>query len=139
MMSTIALIIIPSAIVLIFAQDIARLIKKVFAIPGVKLFFPLIFFSYIVDSYQQWEHYYLSYLHVVVHNSLIGMAGLLPFHQTIFIDVMSIAFLWCVLFSPVGLAFFYTKYKRLPGFSTVPYYYSIALGIIAAFLIMLTY
>lgn len=53
-LTTVALIVIICSIVVFFSQEFSDFFKKIYAIPGVKLFAPLIFATVIVVYYSAW-------------------------------------------------------------------------------------
>lgn len=59
MLTTIALVVVTCSIIVLFSQEIMRVLKKFFSIPGVAIFIPLILASLLVVYYDPWSHWWL--------------------------------------------------------------------------------
>ena len=75
----IAVIVFLSSIVLIFSQEFARMIQKIAAIPGVKLFVPLAFCSLIIEYYELWFVWFLMWCQVQLRNMISIVHAIMPF------------------------------------------------------------
>lgn len=89
-MFTLALVVAFSAIILFFAKEFGDLFKKIFAIPGAKLFLPLIGVTFLIVLYEPWIYFALIYVKQVLHDFIYFMLRLLPF-RTGGISLISVA------------------------------------------------
>lgn len=80
-MLTLALVVAFSAIILFFAKEFGDLFKKLFAIPGAKLFLPLIGVTFLVALYEPWVYFALFYVKKALHDFIYYLVALLPFRK----------------------------------------------------------
>jgi hypothetical protein len=80
-MLTLALVVAFSAIILFFAKEFGDLFKKIFAIPGAKLFLPLIGVTLLLTLYEPWVYFALFYMKKVLHDFISFVVSLLPFRK----------------------------------------------------------
>ena len=78
-MLTLALVIAFSTIFILFSKEFGALFKKIFAVPGVKLFLPLITATLLVVFYEPWVYFVLLYTKRALHNLITLLAYYLPF------------------------------------------------------------
>ena len=75
-----SLIVLCTAVVGFFAQEIIHFLSKIFSIPGAKIFLPLFLASFIVEGYQVWGWWGLSLLRTGLSSLEHGMAQWVPLH-----------------------------------------------------------
>lgn len=102
------LIVLTTTIVAFFAEEISGVLKKVFAIPGVKLLLPLAFASWVVVIYQPWVLWFLLFFNFLWEYLAIKLGEFLPIPLA-YIIVMTLMPL-----IPVWGRFYYLYKKRLP-------------------------
>ena len=135
MMLTFGSIVFMSSIVLLYTQELLRLIRKLTAIPGVSLLVPLVFASWLIEANEDWGLWLLLYAQATFHNFILYTAERLPF-QTGSLHLVRIVFL-CLL-ACIPAWFFWLKNKRrgLYGFPVTSTYIGAFFWIIEAFLLI---
>lgn len=134
MVFTIILIGFLSSFVLIYSQELGRLYSKLIVVPGVKLFVPLLFVSWLIETYQDWARWLLLYSQAEIYNTMQMMARFLPFGSGSFY-VIRIAFLFFLACCPVLIGWVKTKRRGLFELPESSYYVGTILWIIAVFLL----
>jgi hypothetical protein len=131
MMLSLAMIVFPSAILLLFAQEFARLTRKLLAIPGVKLLLPILLASCLIEIYQDWEQWVLLYTQAKFHNWVQMTGERMPFQAGAqhLIRVASLFILPCL---PISLFWVEVKRKGEHTLPAVSYYLSAMLWLVAA-------
>lgn len=134
MILTIALIVLLSSIAAFFSQEFARLVKRIFDIPGAKLILPLIAASFILEVYEDWGHWFLIWLQAAMHQLVYQLASLAPF-KTGSIHLARMLFLFVL--ASVPMWFFHLKAikKRSYHPHTFAYYAGLLLWIIGSILL----
>jgi len=77
---TMVLVVLCTAIVVLFSQEFAGLFKKIFAIPGVKLLLPLAFASWVIETYENWGLWLLLWCKDGLHTLMHRLDVYLPTH-----------------------------------------------------------
>ncbi|KTD24496.1 MULTISPECIES: hypothetical protein [Legionella] len=110
-MLTVALVVLLSSIVVFFSKEFGDLFKKIFAIPGMKLFLPLTLATALVVNYESWAYYGL----IKFQDFWLGLTGILaswmPFHKGAS-SVAKILTLMILSFLPVIAIDYWIKRKR---------------------------
>lgn len=78
-MLTIALVVLICSIVVMFSTEFGELIKKIFAIRGMKLFLPLFLATFLVVYYEPWVLLGLSKIQTMLSMLATKMITWLPF------------------------------------------------------------
>ena len=81
MLFTLTLVILLGAITVFFSQEFLGVIKKIFAVKGVKLFLPLLVASWFVFSYGDWVIFALTYYRETLVKVLTFIDAIIPFPQ----------------------------------------------------------
>ena len=81
MLFTLTLVILLGAITVFFSQEFLGVIKKIFAVKGVKLFLPLLVASWFVFSYGDWVIFVLTYYRETLVKVLTFIVAIIPFPQ----------------------------------------------------------
>lgn len=131
----IAVIVFFSAIVLIFSQEFARMIQKIAAIPGVKLFAPLALGSLIIEYYELWFVWFLMWCQLQLRDMISIVHANMPF-QFGALQVIQIILLFVVGCLPAWFVWLMEKRKKLFTPVISPYYAGYILWIIAVFLLI---
>lgn len=131
----IALIVFLSSIVLIFSQEFARMIQKIAAIPGVKLFVPLGFCSLIIEYYELWFVWFLTWCQAQLRDILSIIYFIMPF-QLGASQVIQITILFVLACLPAWFVWLMEKRKKIFTLIISPYYVGYVLWIIAVFLLI---
>lgn len=100
MMESLVFFVLVAAILVIFLHDFGKLLKKLFAIPGVALFFPLLLVSYILVSFESFFLWLLLKIQIALIGTIAYIAAWLPF--TLGADVLvSVVLLMVITFLPM--------------------------------------
>jgi hypothetical protein len=106
-------IVLCAAIVVLFSQEFASVFKKIFAIPGVKLFLPLFVVSLLVEYYQAMGIWFLlfykDYLHIFLHY----LVSVLPFAKGA-ITFVHILYLFVIACVPIWILYGWAWHKKRP-------------------------
>lgn len=78
-MLTLALVVAFSAIIILFSREFGALFKKIFAVPGGKLFLPLIIMTSLIVLYEPWVYTALLYIKRNLHYLITLGADCFPF------------------------------------------------------------
>jgi len=79
MLESLVLFVLVAAILVIFLHDFGKMLKKLFAIPGVALFLPLFLVSWVVVTFEQFFLWILLKIQIFLVASVSFLASLLPF------------------------------------------------------------
>ncbi|ARG96728.1 hypothetical protein [Legionella micdadei] len=110
-MLTVALVVLISSIVVFFSKEFGDLFKKLFAIPGMKLFLPLIFATGLVAYYESWVYLGLTKFQDVLLGLVEKLASWMPFRKGAS-DAVKILALMVFSFLPVMAIDFWIKKKK---------------------------
>lgn len=80
-MLTIALVVLICSIVVMFSSEFGDFFKKIFALPGMKLFLPLIFVTILVVYYESWFWIALTGVQRILVEVSEKLASWLPFQR----------------------------------------------------------
>ena len=131
----IAVIVFLSSIVLIFSQEFARMIQKIAAIPGVKLFVPLALGSLIIEYYELWFLWFLTWCQAQLRDIMFIIASIMPFQFGAY-QVIQITILFVLACLPAWFVWLMEKRKKMFTQVLSPYYVGHILWIIAVFLLI---
>lgn len=81
MLFTLTLVILLGAIAVFFSQEFLGIIKKIFAVKGVKLFLPLLVASWLVFSFGGWLVLMLTYYRETLVKIVTISVSILPLPQ----------------------------------------------------------
>lgn len=135
MLITFALVVIVAAIVVFFSDEFARLFKKIAAIPGVKLFVPLIFASWVVERFDTWLVWMLLKLKQWMHGLIYALARWLPIEKGA-LSTAHVLNLFLVTVLPLLILHF--SALRKPRYELWPYTYHLVITIWLVLVILLT-
>lgn len=131
---TIARIILLIGFLFLYTQELMRLIRKVTSVPGVKLLLPLLFVSWLIETYEDWARWLLLYTRAKFHNTLQFIAECLPF-QAGSLHVIRIAALFLLACIPAWILWYNNK-RRVLHSLPMPYcYVSVVVWIVLVFLL----
>ena len=131
MILTFAWIVFPSAIALIFAQELTRLTKKLLAVRGAKLVLPLVLGSLLIELYQGWGNWIVLYTQANCHNWLQHMEEILTFKVVLVLLIKS-AILFFLGSMPVFISWLNAKRQGLYAIPVVSYYIGAVLWLLAS-------
>lgn len=134
MLVSLALVVFGSSIAVFFSNEWHALFKKVFAIPGVKLFMPLLIVSCFIEKYALNEYWLLTGLQALITHFIRFCAAVLPF-QTGALHISKIIYLFLFACLPAWILCFREKRKELDPMWPKPYRIGVALWVILAFLL----
>lgn len=134
LMLTLASVVFFSAIFLLFWQEFGRFLGKLFAIKGVKLFFPLIVASCCIESYAEELRSALLILSYALYEVMYKASLLLPFQAGL--SVVEILFLFLIASLPVWLAWFQIRRNPLSSIPRFSYYIGFVLWIVTVSLMI---
>lgn len=116
---TLALLILGSAIAVLFSQEFTRGFKALFAIPAVALIVPIIAATALVVIYEPWLLWLLIKIKQALSWLIAQMASLLPFgNWATFVATMLLLVAAALL--PMMTVNLWYRYKRYPP-DTFPY------------------
>ncbi len=134
MIVTLALVVFCSSIVAFFSQEFIRMFKKLFSIPGVKLFLPLAIASLLIEMHEEFGFWVLTWGQLQLHRIINAVARFLPF-DTGSVLLVRIVFLFCLAILPVLVFRFGVKKKGRAQPDVVSYWSGLVLWIIAVILL----
>lgn len=102
------IIVLTTAIIAFFSEEITGLLKKLFKIPGLKIALPLAFISWVVVVYKQWFVWFLLFFNFFWQYAALKMAEFLP------VKISYIILLTLVPILPTWIRFIYLYKKKLP-------------------------
>lgn len=102
------IIVLTTAIIAFFSEEITDVLKKFFKIPGVKLLLPLGFASWLVLAYQSWIVWILLFFNFFWQYITLKMAEILP------LQISYIIILTIIPLIPTWIRFAYLYNKKLP-------------------------
>lgn len=103
-----------TAVVGFFSQELQHVFKRIFSIPGAKLCLPMMFASWIVENYALWGYKGLSSLKIMLLAIEHRMAAFLPFHIGALM-VARVLVLAMLAMIPLWLIAFLTRKNHLSG------------------------
>lgn len=134
LMITVASIVFFAAIILIFSQEFGRMLKKIFAIKGAKLFLPLIMASWLIELFEEDICWGLLWLSETLYGFINKIASFIPF--TFGYYIAQILSLIIVTSIPVGVAWFERRNKPISKVPRSAYYVSGVFWLVTVFLII---
>lgn len=132
-MLSFTLIVLTTAIVVLFSTEIGNLIKKLFSIPGVAFFLPLSIASYCVANYDLPIYFFLTKTAWFFDKSVAVLNYWFPFLWT---TVASIIVLWTFSFLPALVLNIWNNKKKYGNFPYT-YFLNTMLWIFAGILLVL--
>jgi hypothetical protein len=133
---TLTLVVLATSIIVFFSQEFTQVFKKIFAIPGAKLFIPIVFASWLVFQYKYWIVWGLKYYRDVLREVLITLSQALSLNE-ILTKVLVIILLTCVSIIPVVVLEFYLHRKTYKSYP-YPYLTSTVLWLVSAIPLLFT-
>ncbi|MDR3443142.1 MAG: hypothetical protein P4L65_09005 [Legionella sp.] len=133
MLFTLAAVIFIASIVVFFSQEFIRTFKKMYAIKGVALFFPLIVASWLVYTFDYWVLWAAYYCRELLGQDVIYITRILPWNQWVE-EAALIILLTAVSVLPVVLLNFWSIRKTHKPYP-YPYFTSSVIWIICAVLL----
>lgn len=128
------LVILLGAIAVFFSQEFLGVIKKIFAIKGVKLFLPLLAASWFVFSFGDWGIWAITYYREILVAILSFIVSIIPFPQIAeYVALVIVLTLISVL--PVYLIDLF-MHKRSYKSYNYPYITSTFLFIVSTFVLL---
>ena len=129
-----ALVVLSTSIFIIFLDEFMRLFERFFALPGVKLLFPLLLASTIVEIFEHLERWILIHLKILMHQTVHQLATFLPFKTgaEVFTEIVFL-FLWVSI--PIWFLFWHTKQKVEWHPQTYQWIIGVTIWVIAAVLL----
>ena len=114
-MLTIALVVLICSIVVMFSAEFGDFFKKIFSIPGMKLFLPLIFVTILVGYYEPWLLIGLIEVQRILVEVSEKLASWLPF-QTGAVSTARVLLLMLLSLLPVFVLNLWLKRRTFHGF-----------------------
>ncbi|AHE66435.1 hypothetical protein [Legionella oakridgensis] len=137
MLFTLALIILGATVVVFFSQEFAGVFKKIFAIPGVKLFMPLAFVSWLIDSFEPWVFWLLLKCKEGLLYLIYQFAEWMPWKKNA-VALAQILILFLLPMIAMGILFLWAKFKKMH--EPWPYTYDIGVVLwIISFILLTVY
>lgn len=137
MIVTLAIVVFCASIAAFFAQEFGSMFKRFFAIPGMKLLFPLVVASWFIEIYEEWGLWLLLRIQAWLHQFVHKLHVLIPFEQGSlhFTKIVYLFFVACLPLLISQLASI-KKWRR----NRVPhtYWLGLVLWVIAAILLTLS-
>ncbi|KTC65437.1 Uncharacterised protein (plasmid) [Legionella adelaidensis] len=132
---TILLVVCASAIVVFFSQEFGNLFKRIFSIPGFKLFVPLILASWLVEYYEELGVKILLWIKIYLHDFMNWIDNLSPIEKNsmLFTHILHL-FLFGIL--PVLILLLVAKAKK--RYEPLAHTYVIGMAFWLTFAILLT-
>lgn len=135
MLITLAFVILSSAFIVFFAQEIYLFFKKIFSLPGVAFFVPLILASWLVVHYKYWISWFLVWSNYSLHEVINQFTRYFPFAAwSIYVAEILILFLLICL--PMWISHALVKSKR--RYKPWPYAHvlGVSMWVVAAVLLL---
>lgn len=124
-----------TAVVGFFSQELQYVLKRIFSIPGATLFLPLLFTSLVVESYALWGYMGLSSLRGVLSGFEHYLSALLPF-RTGALMLTRVLILMTIAMTPVCIMAFLTRKKYLSDAMFWTYRFSAAIWAVSVILLI---
>ncbi|WP_133126782.1 hypothetical protein [Legionella nagasakiensis] len=135
MLFTLALIILGTTIVVFFSQEFAGAFKKIFVIPGVHFFLPLVLASWVVESFEPWVAWLLLNFKEVLFYLIYQIAEWMPWEgHAVMLAQILILFLLPMI--PMGILLAWAKIRKMH--EPWPYTYPVCIVLWIIVLILLT-
>ncbi|WP_028388279.1 hypothetical protein [Legionella fairfieldensis] len=129
-MLTVALVVLTCSIIVFFSQEFVNFFKKLFAIPGMTLFLPLLLITALLVYYEPWFSWILSIIQTIFDKLVVAIANVLSFHRGVKY-VASVLVLWSLSVLPVWIIDVWYKRKTYHAFS-YSYLISTVIWLVAA-------
>lgn len=114
MYATLALVIIGFAIAVFFSQEFAKLFKKIFAVPGMRLVLPLFLLTTLIVYYEEIVFLGLSFIQSNFHAFSRKLAAMLPFNKAALALVKIFLLVIFSLIPVLGLTYWMRKKMHQP-------------------------
>ncbi len=136
MIYTLALVVFGSSIAVFFSEELSGLLKKIGKFPGVKLLFPLLVASWLIEKYQDWGHWLLIQSQAMSYHFVEQLSHLAPF-QMGSLPFSQILYLFVLAGLPVWIFWLIGKYKGIDkdGPRPLAYLVGVVLWLVAAILL----
>lgn len=132
---TLTLIIVGTAILGLFSQEFIHVFKRIFAIPGVKLFLPLLLVSFIVERYVLWGWKGLTLMQLGLFALKEHLHHLMPFDRGA-LFVTQVFILVILANTPIWITRYLTRKKPLSKAILWVYWFSAAVWIMSSILLI---
>ncbi|WP_131782347.1 hypothetical protein [Legionella gresilensis] len=120
----VTVIILGSAILVFFSAEFGNMIKKIMAIPGVKLLLPLTLVSWFIISSEAWILWGLLFVKIGLHTAVSWLAKIMPFPGW---KERLATFFVIYLITLIPLSIIYWRKKKRPFFYKSSYWIITAL------------
>lgn len=124
-----------TAVVGFFSQELQRVFKRMISIPGAKLVLPLLFTSFAVESYALWGYMGLASLRGMLSGIEHYLSGFLPFRIGA-VMLTRVFLLMIIAMTPLWGTFFLTKKKHRPSAMYWAYRCSAAIWTVSVILLI---
>lgn len=122
---------------MLFSQEFGRMLKKIFAIKGTKLFLPLIVASYIIEIFEEEFRWLLIFCANALHDMMQSTTLMLSFQGSL--HLVQILTLYLIASLPVWLVWLNVRKKTISTVPMITYYLGTAFWIVTAFLIIVRF
>ena len=116
MMLTFALVVLCCAFGVLFSKELAEMLKKLFAMPGVKVALPLFIVNVFLIQFEPVLHMVFLYIKAELHTLIGVLASWLPFGKgsegTVTVLLMVFVPMFCTAL--VSYLYFKRNYKEFP-------------------------
>ncbi len=134
MLVTLALLVFCSAIFVFFSKEFGQFFKKIFSIPGTKLFIPLLFATWLIIAYEPWERLIILWFQTTTHRVIHYVSQFIPLAKWA-ISLTWILFLLVLACLPVWIAHFRNRKMKHQGPQPFTYWVGFLLWVIAVILL----
>lgn len=137
MLITMTIVILSSAIFVMFLDEFRRLFKKISSIPGVKLFLPLLLGSWFILTFEEGGLRFLLWAQGLFHRSIQWMSTLTPFHHgsISMVETIHLVFLALLPITCVVLKGHFQKGHRVAQSTLLTRYLGLVLWIIGVIML----
>lgn len=133
-LTTLAILICGFAIMVFFAEEFLNLFKKIFGIPGVALFAPLIIASSVIVLYDAWEPWLFFRIKDILNTMPEVIASILPF-GSFSLPLARIIYLFCMASFPIWVVYYKTRAKGNRKSNSFPFWLGLFLWVFLAILL----
>ncbi|WP_133135764.1 hypothetical protein [Legionella rowbothamii] len=134
MLFTLTMVILLGAITVFFSQEFLGVIKKIFAVKGVKLFLPLLVASWFVFSFSDWVILAITWYREILVKIFTVLVSIIPLPQ-IAEHVTVVIVLTLVSVLPVFLIDLFMRKRSYKSYN-YPYITSTLLFIVSTFVLL---
>jgi len=134
-LTTLAIVICAFAILVFFAQEFLGRFKKIFGLPGVTLFAPLVLASSVILVYEFWEPWLFLRVKIILNSIPEAIAHILPF-GSFSIYLAKIIYLSCMASLPIWMAYYKSRAKGNRKANAVPFWMGLFLWVFLAMLLI---